>query len=108
MLANVPLDRVLQLVGDRRPTSTKALAITLRALGRNVPGNKLRVWPKTLRNQPLTAIAKVVYNGTGRHRWHWVAIIDGVIHDPLSSEPGKLHAGRITSYLAVSADDDLV
>lgn len=113
MVARVPLEDVIAVMGTRGRTRTRQVAAALRHYGFSCPRNSLtRIHPSLVHSVDFTnvyvqrCILKVLYPWAGDMkdmRGHWVLIWDGVVHDPAIPDAvrlcGKANVRRITSYL---------
>lgn len=105
-LTGEELDYIEKLVGHNGGTKTVHLAKVLRKLGlacedKLVPVHP--VHPGLLNNGefiPTLALAKLS-RGTGK-RWHWVAVVDGVVLDGQNPTLNWGGEWKITSYLRVT------
>lgn len=94
MLAGLPLDKVVNIVGPRG-TTVQHLATALERLGFETSG-RLKFANVDV-DLPSICIAQVKY--PQRRSWHWVLFVDGCAYDP-SQTPRT--DGRINAFLEVT------
>ena len=89
MLAGCSVSEAVAAVGHRRCTRPVEIITAAKRLGLK-PLAKFWTTPSEAAVLPGKAIVRMRRK---RRHWsggHWCCIVDGVFHDPLSSEPGKL------------------
>lgn len=113
IIANRPLENVIEVVGHRGLTTTAMLCKALKHFGYSCHGTRLRpnrLAPLLLDDDrplyPETCLLKRVGAGNSPRCWHWVCRVDGRYYDPavglVTHQPALQRLRReCTSYLGV-------
>lgn len=107
VIAGIPLDESIKLIGKKGCTATKDLVKALRSLGFQCP-DRCKQMPR-----PPLGIAQLHYPSRKRNRtwsanWHWVVvdgdkIFDGSSHGNPDGTTKWLRNWKMTSYLPINA-----
>ncbi len=100
MAAKVSLKDAIAAVGHekKRGTHTHEVIAALRKLGVGCSGKLKRV----SRTKPILPQRAMVVITTGKTRWHWMLVWDGVVYDPEGRWP-DYHGWRISSCLEIES-----
>ena len=103
VVADIPLENAIKLIGKKGCTKTKDLVMALRQLGFKCP-DRCRKMP-----MPKLAIAQVHFPSNTdygwKRKWHWVVVDGNKIYDGMygkSDGTVNWHGGKTTSYLPIS------
>ena len=92
MIADVSIEKAIELVGHGHRTRTKEIVKALRKAGVECKGGLVKISSKN--RLPETCLVNVLYDKNHRH---WIVKNDGVFYNP---DPGE--GGRMTSFLEIS------
>ena len=103
MLADISVERVVELIGHKRGTKTREVVATFRQLGFECPDRLVVL--RDLRKGRLGMYAElemsmVKITFPGLSSWHWVVVHQGQMYDPSPARAADY--GRPTSHLPLT------
>lgn len=101
MLANVPLERVITILGNKG-TRHKELIGAAHRLGLTPTTN---LWSLDIDAIPPKGLILMKQKKPRSRNWHWIAMIDGTYHDPAAPTTGVIkHHSQIISWIQFRKD----